>query len=348
LIYCPPIDAVDVKILKTLLINARTSFSEIAKECGMSSNTIRMRFKRLQNQGIITGSITQLNPKKLGYNCIAFLMIRTDANKENDVCGFVQKIPNIISCFRPVGRYCIHCFVASKNVDEFSLIIDEISAHQHVLEVKQALWVDVVNMDHPENLVIDSANPIWHLDESLFEKKNPESVVAHSELNPLNESGLEESYELDELDLSLIRIVSGNAVFSFRKIAQLIGISTQSVIKRYKRMASSVLPFSSITVDLQKLGYNFLAIFTLRTIASNTQPNVLEEILKIPNILVAIKMVGAFDILVGTPFTNFNQLVEVKQRICDVPGVKEIEFFINEAFPSWPLNLFAQLIPNIK
>ena len=113
-------------------------------------------------------------------------------------------------------------------------------------------------------------------------------------------------------------------------------------------MGSSVLPFSSITVDLQKLGYNFLAIFTLRTIASNTQPNVLEEILKIPNILVAIKMVGAFDILVGTSFTNFNQLVEVKQRICDVPGVKEIEFFINEAFPSWPLNLFAQLIPNIK
>ena len=136
---CLPIDAVDIKILKTLLINARTSFSEIAKECGMSTNTIRMRFKRLQNQGIITGSITQLNPKKLGYNCIAFLMIRPDANKETDVCDFVQKIPNIISCFRPVGRFCIHCFIASKNVDEFSLIIDQIRANQHVLEIKEAI-----------------------------------------------------------------------------------------------------------------------------------------------------------------------------------------------------------------
>lgn len=344
---CRPIDAVDVKILKTLLINARTSFSEIAKECGMSTNTIRMRFRRLQNQGIITGSITQLNTKKLGYDCIAFLMIRTDANKETDVCDFVQKIPNIISCRHPVGRYCIHCFVASKNVDEFSLIIDQISAHQHVLEVQQAIWIDVINMDHPENLVIDSANTILHLDESLVKKKNSKSLIAQSKLNPLNENGSEESYKLDELDLSIIRIVSGNAVISFRKIAQLLGISTQSVIKRYTRMASSVLPFSSITVNLQKLGYNFLAIFTLRTIASNIQPNVLTEILKIPNVLVAIKMVGAFDILIAAPFTNFNQLVQLKQRICDTSGVKEIELFVNEAFSSWPLNLFAQLVPNI-
>lgn len=344
---CPPIDAVDAKILKKLLINARTSFSEIAKECGLSTNTIRMRFKRLQNQGIITGSITQLNPKKLGYNCIAFLMIRTDANNETNVCEFVQKIPNIISCFHPVGRFCIHCFIASKDVDEFSLIIDGIRAHQHVLEIQQAIWVDVVNMDHPENLIINTSNRILHADELLVEKEDGESSIAHYKVKSLTEKSLEESYELDKIDRSIIRIVAGNAFISFRKIAELLSISTQSVIKRYNGMRHFVLPFSSITVNLQKLGYNFLAVFILKTAYDDTSPDVVENIINLPNILVAIKMVGAFDMLVAAPFTNFNQLMEIKQRICRTPGVNEIELFVNEAFSSWPLNLFAQIVPNI-
>jgi DNA-binding Lrp family transcriptional regulator len=100
------IDEVDTKILKTLLKNVRTSFSEIAKDCGMSSNAIRIRFERLKRDGVITGSITQVNPKKLGYGCLAFLLIKAEANEETEVYDFVQKVPNI-GCFKPIGRYNI-------------------------------------------------------------------------------------------------------------------------------------------------------------------------------------------------------------------------------------------------
>ncbi|MGW8288756.1 MAG: hypothetical protein ACWGNP_00650, partial [Candidatus Bathyarchaeia archaeon] len=72
------------------------------------------------------------------------------------------------------------------------------------------------------------------------------------------------------------------------------------------------------------------------------------EIFKIPNIIVAHKCVGAVDMYLAAPFSNVRELLEVKQRICNTPGVKEIELFIDEPFVSWPLNLFAQHFFKLK
>ncbi len=325
------IDEVDAKILTSLLKNARTSFSEIAKDCGMSSNAIRMRFNRLEKNGIINGSITQVNPKKLGYNCVALLMIKAEANQETKVYDFVKKIPNVVTCFKPIGRYNVQCLVASKNVDELAHTVEQVSSHPNVMVVKEGIWVDVVKMDHPENLAIRPAYGLAH--------------NSHSD-EAVEENDLEESRELDGNDLLIIKAVSKNASISFRKIAEKLGISTQSVIKRYKQMRKTVLPFSAITVDLEKLGYIGMALISIKTSHKHTTSKVFDEIVRIPNVIVAHKCVGAIDMYLVAPFSNFKQLHEVKQRICNTSGVKEIDVFIDKLFPSWPLNPFAQLLPN--
>jgi Lrp/AsnC family transcriptional regulator for asnA, asnC and gidA len=341
----PTIDEVDVRILQTLLKNVRTSFSEIAKDCGMSSNAIRIRFNRLEQNGIITGSLMQVNPKRLGYDCIALLMIKAEANMENEVYGFVRKIPGVVACFQPIGRYNIHCFVALKNVDELAHTIERVSSHPNVMVIKEGIWVDVVKMDHPENLAIKPSDELLHPSELLAENNKPKPAITPSQLDEVEETDLEESYELDKTDLLIVKILSKKASMSFRKIAKKLGISTQSVIKRYNRMRKSVLPFSSITVDLRKLGYIGLAVFLVNTSHKHTTSKVFDEIVQIPNVIVAHKCVGAIDINLVAPFLNFKQVLEVKQKICNTPGVKELEIFLEEPFPSWPLNLFAPLLP---
>ena len=338
------IDEVDVRLLRTLLKNARTSFSEIAKDCGMSSNAIRMRFERLKKDGIINGSITQVNPKNLGYDCVALLRIKAEANEEKKVYDFVQKIPNAIGCFQPIGRYNIHCFVALKNTDELAYTVEQVNSNPNVLDVQESIWVDVVKMDHPENLAIGASDEISHTIEALSENENPEATITPSHLDEAFEKN--DSSELDKTDLLIVKILSKNASMSFRKIAKKVGVSTQSVINRYKRMRKTVLPFSAITVDLKKLGYTGIAIFSVKNSHKHTTSKIFEEIIRIPNIIVAIKCVGTIDMNLAAPFSNFKQLFEVKQRICNTSGVKEIEVFIGEPFPSWPLNLFAKLLPN--
>ena len=343
----PKIDEVDVRILKTLLNDVRTSFAEIAKDCGMSTNAIRIRFKRLKKDGVIKGSIMQVNPKSLGYDCIALLNIQADANEETSVYDFIDKIPGIIQSFQPIGKYNILSFAALKSVDELAHTVEQINSHPCVIEVQECIWVDVVRMDHPENLVIEPFDAFLHTTELLSKDENPKPTITPPHVEEVvEENHLDESYELDKVDQSIISILSENARMSFRKIAKQLDISTQSVIKRYKRMRKEVLSHSSVTLDLRKIGYEGTAVFYIKTSHQHTISKVFDEILRVPNVIVAYKCLGMIDIVVAAPFKNFKQLLKVKQGISKIPGVKQIEVFIDKPFSSWPLNLFAHLLPN--
>ena len=148
------IDEIDIKILKNLLKNARTSYANIGRECGLSSNSIRLRFRRLKEAGVITGAIMQVNPKSLGYDCIAFLGIQADPVNRMVVYDFLEKMPNIILNTRKIGRYNILSFAALKNVDELAHTVEHVRSHPHVRNVEASIWVDVTRLDHPENLEI--------------------------------------------------------------------------------------------------------------------------------------------------------------------------------------------------
>lgn len=342
----PKIDEIDVRILKILLNDPRTSFTEIAKDCGMSTNTIRMRHKRLKETGVITGAKMQINPKSLGYNCIAILNIQADANEETSVYEFMNKIPNIINTFQPIGNYNIHCLTALKSTNELAHTVERIKSNPHVIDVQECIWVDAVRMDHPKNLVIEPFDGLPHTTELLPKDENPKPTIIPPHVAEVaEENRLEESYELDKNDRAIMTIVSKNADMPFRKIAKKVGISTQTVIRKYKQMRKTVLPYSSITIDLRKLGYTGNAVFNIKTSHQHSISTVFNEILRVPNVIAACKCLGTIDIFVAAPFSNFEQLYKVKQGISKTPGVKQMEVFFDKPFSSWPLSPLTQLLP---
>jgi len=149
------IDEIDVKILKTLLKDARTPYADIGRECGISSNSIRLRFERLKKVGVIKGAITQVNPKSLGYNYIAFISVQADANRRQHVNDFLKNTPNIITTTELMGRYNIMMFVALKNIEEIDRVVTYIKRNQNVVKVNANIAWDLVKVDHPENLEIE-------------------------------------------------------------------------------------------------------------------------------------------------------------------------------------------------
>ena len=62
------IDAIDRKILKYLITNARMPFLEIARKCGISGAAIHQRIKKLDESGVILGSRLVVDPKMTGSN----------------------------------------------------------------------------------------------------------------------------------------------------------------------------------------------------------------------------------------------------------------------------------------
>lgn len=102
------IDATDQKILGFLVKNARMPFLEIARECGVSGAAIHQRVKRLEANGVITGSRLLVKPQALGLNVCAFISVTlSEANKYSEVVKALKNIPEIVECHFVTGRYTL-------------------------------------------------------------------------------------------------------------------------------------------------------------------------------------------------------------------------------------------------
>lgn len=109
------IDEIDQKILSYLIKNARTPFLEIARECGVSGAAIHQRVKRLENNGIITGSRILVKPQAIGLNICAFVSISiSEGNTYLDVVKVLTSISEVVECHFVTGKYAllvkIYCF----------------------------------------------------------------------------------------------------------------------------------------------------------------------------------------------------------------------------------------------
>ncbi|TIX99018.1 MAG: winged helix-turn-helix transcriptional regulator, partial [Mesorhizobium sp.] len=60
------LDAADLKILRLLEKDARTSTAELARSVGLSAPSVAERIKRLQESGVIEAYTVRINPAALG------------------------------------------------------------------------------------------------------------------------------------------------------------------------------------------------------------------------------------------------------------------------------------------
>ncbi|MCM1176603.1 MAG: Lrp/AsnC ligand binding domain-containing protein [Bacteroidales bacterium] len=102
------IDRIDQKILYFLIKNARMPFLEIARECGVSGAAIHQRVKRLEANGVITGSRLLVKPQAIGLNVCAFISVSlSEANKYPEVIESFKRISEIVECHFITGRYAL-------------------------------------------------------------------------------------------------------------------------------------------------------------------------------------------------------------------------------------------------
>ena len=101
-------DEIDRKILGFLIKNARMPFLEIARECGVSGAAIHQRVKKLELNGVSTGSRLLVKPQALGLNVCAYISVTlSEANKYPEVIAAFRAIPEIVECHFVTGRYSL-------------------------------------------------------------------------------------------------------------------------------------------------------------------------------------------------------------------------------------------------
>lgn len=118
------IDKTDQKILSYLVSNARMPFLEIARECGVSGAAIHQRVKKLETNGVITGSRLLVKPRALGLHICAFISVSlSEANKYTEVVNCLKDVPEIVECHFVTGKYALLLKMYCRNNDHLMHIL---------------------------------------------------------------------------------------------------------------------------------------------------------------------------------------------------------------------------------
>jgi DNA-binding Lrp family transcriptional regulator len=319
------IDETDAKILRQLLKESRTSFTDLSKMCNITVGAVRMRYKKLWRIGVINGEIMQVNPQALGYKCICSIEILTSVENEKKVIEFLESRPYIQNVIRIFGKFNINAKVALTEMQELAGILEDIESNEAIKQVETMVWADVVNMFHVENLLINSLSG---------EKKS------NTGINPLTKHPA----EMDEIDRKIAKILSQHSRTTFRKIAEQTGISTKNVIQRYRRLRNNVLTLSTITVNLKKLGYNALVFAYVKVGNKSKIQEIYNQLVVYPNMTMVTRLIGPYDLALNLVIQDFQELFKFKQDVRKIPGIENVEIYLGPVMQVYPLNLFQGLL----
>ena len=85
--------------------NGRMSFTELARQAGLSVSAVHQRVRRLETDGVITGYVALCNPDVIGLPLTAFVSIKPfDQAAPDDVPDKLKDLEAIEACHSVAGE----------------------------------------------------------------------------------------------------------------------------------------------------------------------------------------------------------------------------------------------------
>jgi len=131
------IDPLDNQIVNKLTMNGRSSFTEIAKEIKVSTDTVVKRYHKLREADSIKVCV-QINPKQIGYSSILDFNIAftTLGGLSDTVIDSLTQIPDVIVITKISGDYDVQLTAMVRDVAESFAIQDKISRINGITKIE--------------------------------------------------------------------------------------------------------------------------------------------------------------------------------------------------------------------
>ncbi len=120
----PSIDDIDCEILAELQTNARLPFAELGRRVGLSTPAVIERVRRLEDNKVILGYRTAVDPARVGLPVRAFVKVTVAGDKLARFAALAQKLPEVIECHRVTGAESFMVQVAVRDVRHMEEVID--------------------------------------------------------------------------------------------------------------------------------------------------------------------------------------------------------------------------------
>ena len=98
-------EEIDRRIVSLLSRSGRMSFTELARQAGLSVSAVHQRVRRLETDGVITGYVALCDPEVIGLPLTAFVSIKPfDQAAPDDVPERLQQLEEIEACHSVAGE----------------------------------------------------------------------------------------------------------------------------------------------------------------------------------------------------------------------------------------------------
>ena len=104
----PKLGRIDLNILRILQKDGRISYTDLAKQVGLSVTPCIERVKRLERENYILNYGARVSAQKLNQSLVVFVQIRLNHTSQKNFDEFrrsVMDLENVQSCFLVSGNY---------------------------------------------------------------------------------------------------------------------------------------------------------------------------------------------------------------------------------------------------
>jgi Lrp/AsnC family transcriptional regulator len=319
---------IDIIILRDLLKNGRKSFWEIAEENDVSENVISRHFKTMQKKGLIMGATTQENHYYVGNPVVAEIHTK----------GWISNS-------------------AKASVDEFlktaleqpgGILFDSLRRKYTIIVVmKSKRELDTIKKAMEQSIGTGIVNTIFwtgrtiEIPENLSFGLSKEGITKQSKMP---HSPLYKTPSLDDIDLKIIEKIRENGRIAFNTIQKDVGVSTDTIARRYQRLEKDRIIKVTIQICPKKLGYSGQLTSVIKLRSHKDTDVAVNALRSIPDIFGIVELSGEYDVRAFSMIRDIDHLINMQEEIAKIPAFGEAETIIMHEFTSFFLSLDIGLL----
>ncbi|MDX9754172.1 MAG: Lrp/AsnC family transcriptional regulator [bacterium] len=211
------IDKTDYKILYELDIDARQSYSKLAKKVRLSQESVRYRVNRLVQNGVIHKFFTVIDGSKLGYAMYKILLKLQNINeaKLQEIINYFIDHPQVVWVATLDGSYDLGMTILGEHILKLNKFIEELNQNFSFHINRRFFSVNVLGEFLPRNYFVHKKRALNHTTSYSIELPRA---------------------EVDEVDLQIIRELTDDGRRSAVEIARKVGVSPDTILQRKKRL----------------------------------------------------------------------------------------------------------------
>lgn len=280
------LDLIDKKILYLLALNARLSYTTLAKTLKITREVVAYRIKRLEEEQFLGGFFTLIDMTRLGYQLNMVYVKLSNISNTEEIITFINTIPEVSRVKDCAGNYDLQIIFTTKTIEEFddalehltNKISDKIRDH-NILRIVEENFTGLNLLLNP---VERKGLIIKHVRGSTFQKEIEQAKKITSII------------KVDDTDKKILRLLELDARISIIELSNRIQLSPIAIENRIKRLVKEKVIISMYPLcSLSRIGYQWYKVFL--QVRNIKKYELIEYLKQHDNILWYMKLIGKWN-----------------------------------------------------